>query len=257
MSTDPNPVRRFVIEAVLTWTPLMLGVLLVRSLLFEPFRIPSGSMVPTLLIGDHIVVSKSAYGWRWPLTRIPLQAPRVPDRGDVIVFVFPGSDVGAAQWVDLPIPPFGTYDYVKRVVALPGETVAVRAGQIWINGEPQPREPLGDYAFVDDTCAEAPTRRFQEQLGAHQFNTLESTAYGARRDDFGPELVPEGHVFVMGDNRDHSADSRLWGFVPLRNIKGEARFVWMSFEACAEEGGQLQARGLGLPRWARAGAAVP
>ncbi len=69
--------------------------------------------------------------------------------------------------------------------------------------------------------------------------------------------MPEGHVFVMGDNRDHSADSRLWGFVPLRNIKGKARFVWMSFEACAEEGGQLHARGLGLPRWARAGAAVP
>lgn len=256
MRTEHNPVKRFILEAVLTWSPLMLGVLLVRSLWLEPFRIPSGSMVPTLLIGDHIVVAKSAYGWRWPLTRIPLGTPRVPDRGDVIVFVFPGSDGGAAQWVDLPVPPFGTFDYVKRVVGLPGETVAVRAGQVWIDGAPLPREAAGEYAFVDDTCAELPTRRWSEALGAHRFTSLESTAYGTKLDDFGPEVVPEGHVFVMGDNRDYSADSRIWGFVPLRNIKGQARFVWMSFESCGEAGGQLRSRGLGLPRWDRAGAPV-
>jgi signal peptidase I len=256
MRTEHSPIKRFVVEAVLTWTPLIVGVLLVRSLGAEPFRIPSGSMVPTLLIGDHIVVAKSAYGWRWPLTRVPLGTLRVPDRGDVIVFVFPGSDVGPAQWIDLPIPPFGTYDYVKRVVGLPGESVAVRDGQVWIDGRPQPQNLGDDYAFVDDTCTELPTRSATEVLGTHTFTSLRSTTYGARQDDFGPEIVPPGHVFVMGDNRDYSADSRTWGFVPLRNIKGEARMIWMSFEGCAPEGGQLRGRSFGLPRWERAGASV-
>ena len=256
MSEGRNPVTSFIYDAVVTWGPAMLGVLLVRSLLFEPFRIPSGSMVPTLEIGDHIVVSKYSYGLRWPLTRIPVGELEVPARGDIVVFVYPGSDTGSAQWIDLPVPPFGTLDYVKRVVGLPGEAVSVRNNVVYIDGQPQSRTYTEPFTFVDDACSSAPTKRYIEDLGGVKHSVLQAATYGAQMGDFGPEVVPEGHIFVMGDNRDHSADSRIWGFVPLKNIKGKARFIWMSLEGCAETNGQLSPRGLGVPRWSRAGAGI-
>ncbi|MCB9781010.1 MAG: signal peptidase I [Alphaproteobacteria bacterium] len=221
-----------------TWGPAILVVLLIRSLLFEPFRIPSGSMVPTLAIGDHILVTKYTYGLRWPLTRIPIGDIAVPERGDVIVFVFPGSDrdktTGEPEighWLDVPVPGI-TIDYVKRVVGLPGDTIEVRDNVLVLNGEVQPQTTTGDYEFVDDRCDPHPTRQHEEDLGGIEHAMLTTTRYGSRMPDFGPITVPEGHVFAMGDNRDHSADSRVWGFVPLRNIKGKARFVWLSYDQC-------------------------
>lgn len=220
-------------ETVRTWGPALLTVLLIRSVVAEPFRIPSGSMVPTMAIGDHILVTKFSYGFRIPLTRIPMTELRAPDRGDVVVFVYPGSDVGkAAYWVDLPVWPFATYDYVKRVVGLPGDIIEVKEGIIYLNGQAQPRATQGDFTFVDDSCRSNPTRKYEENLEGVEHAVLQAATYGMRMANFGPETVPADHVFVMGDNRDHSADSRVWGFVPLRNIKGKSRFVWLSYDQC-------------------------
>ncbi|MFM2249054.1 MAG: hypothetical protein RL071_5129 [Pseudomonadota bacterium] len=240
-------------ELVKSWGPMLLGLLLVRSMVFEPFRIPSGSMVPTLEIGDHIVITKSSYGFRWPLTRIPMTTLQVPARGDIVVFVYPGSDTGDLQWIDLPVPPFGTYDYVKRVVGLPGERVEVRDNVVHINGVAQQRSYVDQFTFVDDGCSTSETKRFVEDLGGVKHDVLQEPFFGKQMGDFGPTVVPEGHVFVMGDNRDHSADSRVWGFVPLKNIKGKAQFVWMSLQGCEERDGELRPRALGVPRWDRAG----
>jgi len=222
-------------DVIRTWTPAILAVLLVRSLVAEPFRIPSGSMVPTLAIGDHIVVTKFTYGLRWPLTRVPIGELEAPARGDVVVFVYPGSDTGINHWVDLPIPGLATYDYVKRVVGLPGDAVEVRDNIVHINGKPMAREYKDDYTFIDDRCSEYATRHYTEDLDGVVHDVLNARSYGARMGDFGPVEVPPGEVFVMGDNRDHSADSRVWGFVPLRNIKGKARFVWLSYDFCDPE----------------------
>lgn len=249
-------VRAFIWDTIKTWGPALLAVLLIRSVLAEPFRIPSGSMVPTLAIGDHILVTKYSYGLRIPLTRIPLTDISVPERGDIVVFVYPGSDDSPySYWFDLPIPPFATLDYVKRVVGLPGETIEVRDDVLYIDGVPQSRELQGRLDFVDDRCRTNPTRQFEENLDGIKHPALQSTSYGLRMADFKPTVVPDGHFFVMGDNRDHSADSRVWGFVPVRNVKGKARFVWLSYDTCAgadDKSGTLASR---LPdmRWERFG----
>ncbi len=233
---DRGAARRFadwIWDTVKTWGPALLTVLLIRSVFAEPFRIPSGSMVPTLLIGDHIVVTKSSYGWRIPLTRIPLTELEVPERGDVVVFVYPGSDEGQiSYWVDLPFPRLSTLDYVKRVVGLPGDTIEVKDNTVYLNGVPQSRTSDGDFNFVDDRCRENPTTLFEEKLGDHSHAALASVVYGFQMRDYGPVTVPQGHIFAMGDNRDHSSDSRVWGFVPLRNIKGKAQYVWLSYDQC-------------------------
>lgn len=225
-------------DLIVTWGPAILLVLLVRSLFFEPFRIPSGSMVPTLAIGDHILVTKYSYGWRWPLTREPIGALDLPERGDIIVFAFPGSDMdpitgepGLGHWLDVPIPGI-VVDYVKRVVALPGDIVEVRDNVLILNGQIQPMTAKGEFEFIDDRCDPFPTTLQEEALGNRAHAALTTRRYAGRMPDFGPYTVPEGHVFAMGDNRDHSADSRVWGPVPLRNIKGKARFVWLSYDQC-------------------------
>ena len=221
-------------DTIRTWVPAVLVVFLIRSALAEPFRIPSGSMVPTLAIGDHILVTKYSYGLRFPLTRVPVSEMEVPDRGDVIVFIYPPEDDPEAwsHFVDLPFPPFNTLDYVKRVVALPGETVAVRNNVLYINDVPQARNFESKVQFVNDRCREKSLRRYSEDLDGHLHSILTSTTTLTQLRDFPPTLVPEDHVFVMGDNRDHSSDSRVWGGVPLRNIKGKAQFVWLSYDQC-------------------------
>jgi len=163
--------------------------ILIRALLVQAFKIPSGSMEPTLLIGDHILVNKLVYGIRIPFTN--LRWPRIadPERGDVIVFVYPEDR---------------TKDFIKRVVAIGGDTVEIRNKKVFVNG----KEVNAPYA--------------------HYFSNTLYPAEASPRDNFGPKKVPPDHLFVMGDNRDFSHDSRFWGFVPVEDVKGEAFLIYYS-----------------------------
>ncbi|MCM2130932.1 signal peptidase I [Larsenimonas rhizosphaerae] len=185
--------------------PVLLAVLVIRSFIIEPFQIPSGSMRPTLKVGDYIAVNKFAYGLRLPVLNTRFLSVGEPKRGDVMVFRFPGDpDV----------------DFIKRVIGLPGDTLRYADKQLYINDKPVPKELLE--ADAPDNAGE---QLFEEHLGdvSHQIYN--------NPNDAGPQTrtitVPEGHYFVMGDNRDHSNDSRYWGFVPEENIVGKAFAVWM------------------------------
>jgi signal peptidase I len=215
----------------LDWTaglfPVILVVFVLRSFLFEPFKIPSGSMIPTLLVGDLILVNKFHYGVRLPVLNKKIIANHDPKAGDVIVFRYP---------VDPRI------DYIKRVVGVPGDEVVYQNQALTINGKVVPTQSLGDY-YDDDSMRYAP--KYSEQLGtvAHTllvdpkrasiYRPLESFVNFRDNCRYTAEgvtcKVPPGHYFVMGDNRDNSQDSRYWGFVPDENIVGRAFFVWMNF----------------------------
>ena len=215
----------------LDWTaglfPVILVVFVLRSFLFEPFKIPSGSMIPTLLVGDLILVNKFHYGVRLPVINTKVIANHDPKPGDVVVFRYP---------VDTRI------DYIKRVIGIPGDEVAYLNQTLSINGKPVPTKSEGDF-YDDDSLRYAP--KFSEQLGTLGHNILVDPK---RPSFFRPKegfvqfrdncrytaegvtcKVPPGHFFVMGDNRDNSEDSRYWGFVPEANIVGRAFFVWMNF----------------------------
>jgi signal peptidase I len=215
----------------LDWTaglfPVILIVFLLRSFLFEPFKIPSGSMVPTLLVGDLILVNKFHYGVRLPVINTRIVANHDPKRGDVMVFRYP---------VDPRV------DYIKRVVGIPGDEVAWLNQKLSINGQPVPTKALGDF-YDEDSLRYVPM--FSEQLGTVEHRILvdprRPSFFGSEPKSFpmaencrySPEgvvcKVPPGHYFMMGDNRDNSQDSRFWGFVPDANIVGRAFFVWMNF----------------------------
>jgi signal peptidase I len=213
----------------LDWTaglfPVILAVFVLRSFLFEPFKIPSGSMIPTLLVGDLILVNKFTYGVRLPVLNTKLTEGTPPRRGDVMVFRY---------------PPKPSLDYIKRVVGVPGDEVAYLNKQLTINGQPVPKKALPDF-FDEDGMAYF--KQFEEVLGDRRHRILNDDnrpAYIAG-DTFPMRQncrysvegvvckVPEGHYFMMGDNRDNSLDSRYWGFVPERNIVGKAFFIWMNF----------------------------
>ena len=188
--------------------PVLLVVLLLRSFLVEPFQIPSGSMRPTLEIGDFILVNKFTYGLRLPVTHTEVVDFGEPDRGDVMVFRFPEEP---------------SVNFIKRVIGLPGDRIRYEDKQLYVNGEPVPKE------LTDASPRQAPgEQRFQEHL-ARRAHAI----YNNPRDP-GPQvrevIVPERHYFVMGDNRDHSNDSRYWGFVPEENIVGKAFAVWMHWD---------------------------
>jgi len=215
----------------LDWTaglfPVICAVFLLRSFLFEPFKIPSGSMIPTLLVGDLILVNKYHYGIRLPVLNTKVVKNNDPKRGDVIVFHYP---------VDPRI------DYIKRVVGVPGDEVVYNNQALTINGQPVAVQAQGDY-YDDDSMRYAP--KFSEKLGdvGHGilvdpkrpsiYRPMESFVNFRDNCRYTAEgvtcKVPAGHYFVMGDNRDNSQDSRYWGFVPDENIVGRAFMVWMNF----------------------------
>lgn len=214
----------------LDWTaglfPVILAVFVLRSFLFEPFKIPSGSMVPTLRVGDLILVNKFHYGLRMPVFNNLLVANNQPQRGDVMVFRY---------------PPQPSLDYIKRVIGVPGDEVAFLNKQLTINGQPVAKAAQSDF-FDSETMRYY--KQYGEVLGGRQYSTLnddDRPAFIPGASDFPYKdhcrysvegvvcKVPAGHYFMMGDNRDNSLDSRYWGFVPEENIVGKAFFVWMNF----------------------------
>jgi signal peptidase I len=242
VDTTPARERLLMQPWWLDWTaglfPVILVVFLLRSFLFEPFKIPSGSMIPTLWVGDLILVNKFHYGVRLPVINTQVTAGEPVRRGDVMVFRY---------------PPKPSLDYIKRVVGVPGDEVAYLNKQLTINGQPVPKASLPDF-FEEDSLSYI--KQFQESfpVGASPsemtstksvrlLNNAERPAFIAGTEDFPFKnqciysvegvvcKVPPGHFFMMGDNRDNSLDSRYWGVVPEANIVGKAIMVWMNFSS--------------------------
>ena len=165
--------------------------LFIRTFIVQAFKIPSGSMIPTLQIGDHILVNKLSYGLRMPFLERYLLEYSTPQRGEVVVFIFPEDR---------------SKDFIKRVIGVAGDTVEVRAKKVFINGK-QVDDPHANFAGYDP------------QAGAV-----------GSGDDYGPKVVPENHIFVMGDNRDRSYDSRFWGYVNLNDVRGKAFLIYWSWD---------------------------
>lgn len=205
----PEPIA---IEYAKSFFPVILVVFLIRSFLVEPFKIPSGSMMPTLLTGDFILVNKYTYGLRVPVLNNVFFAVGEPQRGDVMVFHFPKDPA---------------LDYIKRVVGLPGDRVAYRDKQLYINDKPVGLVFEDNYNYVAPGLNQIAAKRYKEQLGEHRHDVL--MVDEAPTMD-GEVVVPQGYYFVMGDNRDNSNDSRFWGFVPENNIVGKAFMIWWNFD---------------------------
>lgn len=218
------------VEYSKSFFPVILIVFFLRSFLVEPFKIPSGSMIPTLHVGDFILVNRFTYGLRLPIVNKKFIEVNQLQRGDVMVFHFPNDP---------------SVDYIKRVVGLPGDTLVYRDKRLMINGVEQKLQRDGDYNYVESGLNFLHTERYKENLGdrvhavllnpempqvhignVEGFQQNERCSYSAQEMRC---TVPEGHYFMMGDNRDNSRDSRYWGFVPDEMIVGKAFLIWMNF----------------------------
>lgn len=211
-----------VIEYAKSFFPVLLIVLILRSFLVEPFQIPTGSMIPTLEVGDFILVNKYAYGLRLPVIGTKIVDVDDPERGEVMVF----------------IPPHENKYYIKRVIGLPGDTVRYEDKNLYINGELIDKEYVEDIA-IDTSIGELPGALYEETIGGIEHNTQHIDGAGRRRART-TWVIPNGHYFMMGDNRDNSSDSREWGAVSEEDIVGKAIAVWMHKEP-----------GLNLPSFSR------
>ena len=200
------------IEACKSFFPILLIVLILRSFVAESFRIPSGSMMPTLLHGDFILVNKFSYGIRLPVLHAKVLGVGAPKRGDVAVFRFPANP---------------SIDYIKRVIGLPGDRIEYKNKTIYINGKPMLQEKNGIYQGQGANAVMNGTQIYAENL---ETNLHDIMIRRPRYSEAVVKYVPEGHYFVMGDNRDHSSDSRSWGFVPEENLVGHAFLVWMNWD---------------------------
>jgi signal peptidase I len=213
------------VEYSVSFFPVILAVFVLRSFVIEPFKIPSGSMMPTLLIGDFILVNKFTYGIRLPVINRKVIEVNTPQRGDVMVFRY---------------PPDPSLDYIKRVIGLPGDRIEYRQKRLFINGREVPARQIDDYLSRERMQY---SQRFVERLDGVEHEVLidgeaPSAIPYARtfphaancnyNNDAMACVVPPGHYFMMGDNRDNSSDSRVWGFVPDENIVGKAFFIWLN-----------------------------
>jgi len=200
------------VEYSRSFFPILLLVLVIRSFIVEPFRIPSQSMMPTLLVGDFILVNKYSYGLRLPVLNTKILDLGSPKTGDVIVFRYPEDP---------------SVDYIKRVVGVPGDHVAYRNKVLTINGKEVPQQPDGVYLGDGGGAGMTGASLRLENLGGVTHNIL------IRNDDIAGDFdyyVPKGQYFVMGDNRDNSRDSRYWGTVPDGNLVGKAYMIWMNWD---------------------------
>jgi signal peptidase I len=201
------------VEYCKSFFPVLLAVLLLRSFLVEPFRIPSNSMMPTLLTGDFILVNKYAYGIRLPVLNNKVLEVGEPERGDVVVFRYPKDP---------------STDYIKRVVGLPGDRVGYYNKTVYINGEPVGQVPAGVYIGVGSGISMSGASERQEQLGDALHDILVMPRTPSLEGEY---VVGEDEYFVMGDNRDNSNDSRYWGSVPESNLVGKAFRIWMNWDS--------------------------
>lgn len=244
--TKPESVAEKAVEAALddepTWEKVkfwladtgkqlsiaILIVLVLRSSIIEPYKIPSGSMIPTLFIGDHIFVNKFSYGLKVPFSDVFMEEPiflsenTLPKRGDVIVFKYPKNE---------------SVNYIKRVIGLPGDTIAIRKKELMINDRPV-REKAHDSVAMLEGIENDLDRKTLNLFMADMDGVKHPILHDGRdmwQSDWGPITVPEDSLFVMGDNRDRSSDSRMWGFVPRKNVKGRAMFVWLNFVSGLDE----------------------
>lgn len=228
------------VEYSKSFFPVILAVFVLRSFVVEPFKIPSGSMIPTLHVGDFILVNRYTYGLRLPIVNKKIVEMNSPQRGDVMVFHFPNDP---------------SIDYIKRVVGLPGDSIVYRDKKLWVNGVEQAQLRDGDLNYVESGLNFVHTERYKENLNGRshpvllnpdmppihlnnvdEFPMFELCSYSEQEMRC---TVPLGHYFMMGDNRDNSRDSRYWGFVPDEMIVGKAFFIWMNF-------GELKRVGLSI-----------
>lgn len=210
--TGQKPVR--VIEYARSFFPVFITVFLLRSFLIEPFRIPSGSLEPTLLVGDFLAVNKFAYGIRLPIIEKKIIPIANPKTGEIAIF----------RW-----PPDPSYDYIKRVIGVPGDKISYHNKILTINGK-EMKQTFKEYT-VDPSSGNA-VARYSEDLNGVVHDIFKRTDVPDVNFDI---VVPKDHYFMLGDNRDDSADSRFWGFVPDENLRGKAMVTWMSWDSTHDQ----------------------
>lgn len=203
-----------VIDYARSFFPVLLVVFLFRSFFYEPFRIPSGSLEPTLMTGDFILVNKFDYGVRLPVIHQKIAGKGEPKRGDIVVF----------RW-----PPNPSYDFVKRIIGLPGDHISYINKELIINGQQIPQNFIKDTIAYDEEGDEVKVQLKEEDLMGIKHKIFINPARPI--EDYKDIVVPEGMYFMMGDNRDDSADSRYWGFVADKDVVGKAVLVWMSWDS--------------------------
>jgi signal peptidase I len=207
-----------VVDYAKAFFPVLAIVLILRSFVAEPFRIPSNSMMPTLLTGDFILVNKFAYGLRLPITNTKILSIGEPKRGDVVVFKPPQSP---------------DQDWIKRIIGLPGDTVAYKSNQVYVNGVPFEYKRVGEYVGKGSGADMTGATQFTEELPGRPHSVLEFDKAIYVDQGEGEWTVPPGHYFVMGDNRDRSDDARFWAFhfLPEQNIRGKAFMIWLNCDS--------------------------
>jgi signal peptidase I len=229
-----------IVEYARSFFPVILIVLLFRSFFAEPFKIPSGSMMPTLLVGDFVLVNKFAYGLRIPVLNTKFLEIGEPKRGDVFVFVYPGftcteagKEVRSGSHCGMPITPVPKMNYIKRVIGLPGDTITYRNKILYVNGKEIAQSYVGPFVGVGREGQRMSGAAIKDEMlpGVEHkiLNAPVDSPYQSGAE--GEWQVPAGHYFAMGDNRDNSEDSRYWGFVPEQNLVGRAFVIWMNWDS--------------------------